>query len=141
MSERVSFFVAGVPIQQGSARAFLAGGKARITSDTRRDLKGWRSDIHAAADQRFSALWTGPVGVSLEFVMPRPKSLAKKYARPWHAKKPDIDKLERAALDAFTGVVYGDDAQVAQVYVTKVTAGVGEQTGVRVSLWELEETA
>jgi Holliday junction resolvase RusA-like endonuclease len=33
---------------------------------------------------------------------------------------PDIDKLARAVLDALTGIVYEDDAQVASLVATKI---------------------
>ena len=34
--------------------------------------------------------------------------------------KPDVDKLARAGLDAMTGVVFSDDAQVTEALVGKV---------------------
>lgn len=44
----------------------------------------------------------------------------KPSASPWKATAPDIDKLERALLDALTGVAYADDAQVARVVKERV---------------------
>jgi crossover junction endodeoxyribonuclease RusA len=47
------------------------------------------------------------------------------FERPERAKsslkttKPDIDKLQRAALDALTGVLFEDDSQVVSVICTK----------------------
>ena len=72
--------------------------------------------------------------------MPRPKSTPKRNVRPAHTKTPDIDKLLRAALDALTGVVWRDDAQVAEVSVRKMVAAYGEQTGVMVTVIPWEET-
>jgi crossover junction endodeoxyribonuclease RusA len=133
----VEFFVAGIPIQQGSSRAFVVKGRAVITSDTRRGLKDWRSDIAFEARRHFTTLWQGPVAIDVTFVMPRPKSLAKKYERPWQTTRPDADKLLRALFDSLKGVAYLDDAQVAMVTLCKVTAAVGEQSGAQITMREM----
>ena len=57
--------------------------------------------------------------MSLAFYFSRPKSVSYKK-RPDHTVKPDIDKLIRAVLDALTGIFYADDAQVDELYVTKM---------------------
>lgn len=59
-----------------------------------------------------------------EFQLPYPKSSIRKWQFGWwpHTKKPDIDKLLRALLDAMTGIVWADDSQVAFVVVNKVYA-------------------
>ena len=65
--------------------------------------------------------------VSLGFAFLRPKSVSKKK-RPYVTVKPDVDKLARAVLDAMTGVVFRDDAQVVKLEVEKqysAMAGVG----------------
>lgn len=134
------FFVAGVPIQQGSSRAFLdKQGRPFITSDTRRNLKFWRDTVHTGATQHFEALLQGPVGLQVEFILPRPQSTPRRLRRPWHTKKPDADKLIRAVFDALRGVAYKDDAQVARFYVSKVVAAEGEQTGARIVVRDLSE--
>lgn len=51
-----------------------------------------------------------PVRVSITFVFEKPKSAPKRRTRP--TVKPDIDKLTRACMDALTGILYHDDAQV-----------------------------
>ena len=52
----------------------------------------------------------GPVRVDLKFLIPRPKTVVRKY--PVGRYDGDIDKLMRGILDAMTGVVYKDDSQV-----------------------------
>lgn len=133
----ISFFVAGQPVPQGSSRAFVKNGKAIITSTSGQSLKDWRGAIAGAAREHTDSVFVGPVRVVAHFVLPRPKSLPKRDVRPWADKKPDIDKILRACLDALTGVVYSDDAQVVSVMVTKIVAAVGEQPGVRVSIEEV----
>ena len=59
----------------------------------------------------------GPVSVRLLFLMPRLKTVIRKY--PTGKREGDVDKLLRAILDAMTGVVYGDDSQVVDAHPRK----------------------
>lgn len=58
-----------------------------------------------------------PVRLQLEVYLKRPPSTSKKRLFP--VVKPDADKLLRATLDAFTGVLYADDAQVVEASIVK----------------------
>lgn len=108
--------VPGVPIPQGSMRAVVArDGTPRVFGDNPQ-TRPWRELVAWAARQ----VWVGAptpaaVEVRIGFVMPRPKSARRK--RP--TVKPDLDKLVRACLDALTGVVWVDDAQVVSVMASK----------------------
>lgn len=104
----VTFFVHGKPEPQGSSRAFMAGGRPIITS-ANKNLKDWRT-IVALTAANHAHMFDGPVEVVLRFHLPRPVSLPKKITS--HTKRPDVDKLARAALDALTGVFFKDDSQV-----------------------------
>ena len=64
---------------------------------------------------------TGPVRVQLYFQMPRPKGhfgtgrnreRLKDSAPTHHTKKPDLDNLAKAVLDALKGHAWVDDSQV-----------------------------
>lgn len=120
---RLTFTVYGVPQPQGSARAFMPKG-ARfpvVTSDNPK-LKPWRQEITAVAlmemkKQKLQLLATAPVYIDVAFYFLKPKS-AKKDAI-WKTTKPDFDKLIRGLCDGLTGVVFRDDAQVCQCFVTK----------------------
>lgn len=119
----IAFRVVGVPQPKGSMKAFQARGmKFPIVTESNRNVRSWSQLVAQAASHRLSvapeaALLEGPVHVELHFVLPRPKSLARKVAA--HCKKPDLDKLTRAVLDALTGVVYHDDAQVVDLVTSK----------------------
>lgn len=115
----IAFTVYGTPIQKGSARAFYVKQIARavVTSDTRRGLKAWERSIRDAAQGHAGTLLLDAVDVWLDFYLPRPKSLPKKVVH--NIKKPDVDKLARAALDALTGVLWKDDSQVVSLIVSK----------------------
>lgn len=131
------FFVAGLPVPQGSSRAFVVDGKAVVTSSSGQRLADWRQNIRLVAQQHISTLIEGPVEVALWFVLPRAKS-SRRSVR-WAARRPDLDKLVRAGLDALTGVAYADDAQVSLLAANKVLADPGEQHGVHVSVRKLDE--
>lgn len=128
MSE-IAFFVPGLPAPKGSARGFVVGGRAVVTHDSKR-TKPWERDIKTFASQA----WKGPptigaVSLKLAFTLPRPKSLAKRFDA--HTKRPDLDKMIRAALDALTHIIYADDSQVTEIHAVK---RYGPQVGLAVAV-------
>lgn len=114
----IRFQVHGLPVPQGSTRAWVVNGKPVITSSAK-GLTSWRRLVADVA-QRYAPdePWNGPVGIELHFGIPKPKS-APKRRRVWPDKRPDLDKLTRAVLDALTYVVFSDDSQVIEIHATK----------------------
>lgn len=120
---RAAFDVHGVPAPQGSKRAFIAGGRARVRESAGDKLVVWREAVRSEAQDQVQA---GvhfdrdvPLQVSLEFRLPLPTS-APKLRRIWATKRPDLDKLARATLDALQQAgLYGDDAQVVWLCASK----------------------
>ena len=112
------FIVRGLPVPQGSSRAFVRGEHAVITSASK-GLPAWRNAIATAAAGAMGErpVFVGPCIVWVTFALPRPKSAPRRITRP--ATRPDLDKLLRALLDGCTGVVWRDDAQVVQVMALK----------------------
>jgi crossover junction endodeoxyribonuclease RusA len=134
----VQFRVRGIPVPQGTARAFVAGGRAYLATDANRPsspIGAWRGAIAREAQLVMGAspLIESPVEVIATFGLPRPRSLPRRVTQP--DAKPDIDKLARALLDALTGVVIRDDAQVVELQLRK--AYDDAQPGVFVSVLEL----
>jgi crossover junction endodeoxyribonuclease RusA len=132
------FEVRGIPIPQGTARAFVAGGRAYLATDANRTnspIGSWRSAIRDTAQRVMGEqpLIAGPVEVTATFAMPRPASLPKRVTQP--DAKPDLDKLARALLDAMTGVVIRDDAQVVGLQLRKRYDS--DQPGVSVHVREI----
>lgn len=123
---RLSFDVAGVPVPQGSMKGFVRGNRAILTSDNAL-LAPWRTQMAFAAAAAREELGEpmmplgGAVLLTLEFFLPVPRS-APKRRRLDAVKKPDLDKLCRAALDAFTGILFVDDSQVVSLGATKALA-------------------
>jgi crossover junction endodeoxyribonuclease RusA len=128
-------FVPGVPAPQGSAKAFVIGGRAVVTHANKNTMP-WRDRVSAFIREAIGPGIehpTGPVYVQIQFIMPR-RAAEPKRVTPPHTRKPDSDKLLRACLDAMTGLVFTDDAQVVNLTADKRTAELGEQPGARI-LW------
>ncbi len=121
------FFVPGLPKTAGSKRAFYRPGmKFPVIVDDCAKGKDWRADVKAFAMAAFSGeLLEGPLKVTLHFLLPRPQAHRrangdlKDTAPKWHTKKPDALKMARAVEDALTGIIWRDDAQIAQEHLTK----------------------
>lgn len=114
MADFISFKVYANPVPQGSMKAFIIGGHARLTADNKK-LKPYRQEVAGAAlhEAQFQGFFAGkhvPVIVSYEFYMERPPSIPKK--RKLLVVKPDLDKLIRSTTDALTGILYADDSQI-----------------------------
>lgn len=127
------------PQPQGSAKAYVRGGRAVITSDNAK-LKPYRSEVAMCAqammeDQGKEAFPKHqPVALELIFFLRKPNSVPRKRRHP--VVKPDIDKLVRATLDALTGIMFHDDAQVVELLTRKLYAGV---EGVRIVAREVTQ--
>lgn len=131
------FDVDGVPVPQGSMRGFRAGSRVILTSDNKK-TRPWKDQVRdAVRDLRGdSPPLSGPVRVMLTFCMPRPKYHLDRHgavradAPSRHDKKPDVDKLSRAVLDALTEAgVWKDDSQVAELDAVKLYTDGGGKPG------------
>lgn len=139
MQEILTFTADGIPAPQGSKnttaqkdRAGAYTGKVSVYESSVK-LKPWRQVVVNAARAADPGPPTeGPLILNIVFRLPRPKAhfgtgrnagRLKPSAPEWPTKKPDVDKLERAILDALTiAKVYGDDSQVVIVHSCKVYA-------------------
>ncbi len=137
-----SFFVPGIPVPKGSAKAFLHrhSGKIITRQDNAERQKPWASSIGHTAIMSGVLPVDAPVKINLKFVMPRIKkhfgtgkkrALLREDAPFWHVTKPDLDKLVRCVKDALTGVAWQDDSQVSVVEAYKA---YGEFTGVQIRI-------
>jgi crossover junction endodeoxyribonuclease RusA len=126
-----SVFVPGHPATQGSKR-HVGGG---ILVDSCKRLPAWRADVRNGClddNGQPKARFDGPVFLSLEFVLKRPKSHPK-TKRIEHTKRPDQSKLQRAVEDSLTSAgIWVDDSYICASYVRKRYAEPGEQTGVHI---------
>jgi len=124
-------WIPGNPAPQGSKRH--VGGGRMIESS--KSVKPWRESIRWAVLE----VWRRPplegsVHLQLEFRMPRPASTPKSRTPP-AIKRPDLDKLIRAVLDALGSAgVYWDDSQVTTLEASKALAAVGGSPGLVITI-------
>jgi crossover junction endodeoxyribonuclease RusA len=137
MNNIVQVFVAGKPAPQGSKRYLGVKGGKGIAVESSKAVAPWRADVRTTVDNYCAGMnmplpvyaegW--PASVELNFVMPRPASAPKKKT-PAAVKRPDIDKLARAVLDALSSAgMWKDDSQVTHLVVSKRIAFVDERPG------------
>jgi crossover junction endodeoxyribonuclease RusA len=133
----ISFFVPGKAAPQGS-KAFkgIRGGHA-ILAESSKAVGPWRERVALAAHNAMGGqqLIGGAVTVRLSFVLPRPVATPKRRTPP-ATKKPDVDKLARAILDAITDTIIADDSQVVDLRASKRLAEIGEAPGVVIRVVE-----
>ena len=122
-TERITFFVPGIPRPGGSKKGFYnpKAGRVLIVKAGGKREENWRQAVSFAAMHAMGERppFAGPVLADAVFYMPRPKSHYRtgKHAgelRPdaptVHTKKPDLTKLWRGTEDAMTGIVWQDDS-------------------------------
>jgi len=137
--DTVAFAVDGLPIPQGHIRAFSNGGRIHYAHGSP-GLKRWRTAVSSAAQAACRVPTDRAVLVTVVFYMPRPKDhhrangALKVWAPAYPAVRPDVDRLARAVLDAITGPILADDAQVAALEAHKVYADAILTPGARVTV-------
>lgn len=130
MTTALDVFVPGLPRPQGSMRPIPVGQHVRLVDGGGTNLAAWRFAISEAAAGSWDAHpIDGPVSMMIDFYLPRPASAPK--ARLYPDRRPDIDKLARAVLDALTGIVFTDDSRVIGVQACKWYA-VDSPVGARI---------
>jgi crossover junction endodeoxyribonuclease RusA len=123
----------GPPVAQGSMKGFVVKGRAILTSNNAAKLKPWRQQIAETVREMGVTPVAGPLTLTALFYVRRPPSRPKKYKEP--DKRPDLDKLLRALMDALTGFDWHDDAQVVRFRdVQKTYATAEEPEGVLFSV-------
>ncbi|HOO03848.1 MAG TPA: RusA family crossover junction endodeoxyribonuclease [Methanomassiliicoccales archaeon] len=141
----IEFFVAGEPVPQGSTKAYYIKKLERVvTTHTNANTENWRMRIATEAQRTnelrsvsyFSDDRRLGYEVAMDFVFTRPKSQPKKWRM--NTKRPDLDKLVRAALDAITGVLIPDDSQVVRIAAGKSYGDGDRGPGLYISVRRVE---
>lgn len=142
LGARIAIDVRGAhPVAKGSMRAFVVKGRAVVSDSKSAELRAFERDVRLLATTEMDR-WQYPCAVEQPFevllcyYMPRPSGDFTKSGElkgsarcePW--TKPDLDKLERATLDALTGIVWDDDSRVCRVVKEKRYATASRDVGV-----------
>lgn len=139
---KIEAHVLGEPKGQPRPRAYSRGGRAGVYDPG--TANGWKVMVASQIRELLlSEPFTGPVAVSMRFLMPRPKRLqrAKDPAGEIpHVTKPDPDNLAKAVMDVCSDLgVWGDDRQVTDLFVQKRYASKDGRAGMHLVIQSLEE--
>lgn len=98
--------------------------------ESSKHLPAWRRTVAVVARAAHTGTpYDGPVTITAEFIMPRPKSWGQKRQDPM-IQRPDLDKLIRAVMDGISGIIIRDDSQAVRMVLDKRRAAPGEEPGV-----------
>ncbi|KPV60748.1 hypothetical protein QJ48_04300 [Paenibacillus sp. A3] len=120
----IQFTVYGEPVAQGRPRFSNAGGFTRAYDPQKsRDYKDYVR--LAAREYAPSTPLSGALGIAVTAYRPIPKSFSKKKAEEAEngliipTTKPDADNYLKGVKDALKGLMWHDDSQVADAFVSK----------------------
>ncbi len=150
----LTFFVGGIEaVPKGNMRAFVPKGWTRpvITDGKGKDVRAYESVMRNAArvelDRRsLPCARSQAFEVHMVFYFSRPDGDFDKHrhvhgrarSTPW--VKPDLDKLQRSALDALTKLVWDDDSRVVRIVVEKRFADATHDIGTWIRVRVLPST-
>ena len=120
----VTFTIPGAPVAKPRAKGYFNQKTGHLHHYYKNDkeLKGFEQMIRLKAEEHFPKPLTGPVFLSAQFLLPRPKNMmwkTKPMPRVPCPKRPDGDNLVKTLKDALNGVAYLDDGQVTELHVWK----------------------
>lgn len=124
---KINFFVSGIPKGQSRPRFFKRGNFVGAYSPkTDFYILCYNEALKNKPQQPISE----PIELKLTFQMPRPKSLKK--GTIYHTKRPDLDNLIKAVLDALTQAgMWADDNLIYNMQANKIYS---DKTGVMIEI-------
>lgn len=137
----IRFTVPAVPVAQPRQRVGVIHGHARTYLPDSHPVHVFKAAVADSSSKAFpNGPLTGPLLLSANFIMPRPKSMTTKRgpnARVYSSKKPDLDNLMKSLADAMNGIAYVDDSQIATARIHKTIAAANESPRVEVEILSL----
>lgn len=129
--------VVGVPVAQPRHRVSCHGGFAKLYLPKDHAVHAWKDLIGRVAMKQIAT--TGPMEgalrIDLDFMFP---AQTRRADGTWRVKKPDLDNLTKAVMDALTDAgAWQDDAQVAELHARK-RYGSGAGVDIKISSLELK---
>lgn len=144
MGDRVWFDVDGTPAPGGSKNAFRnrCTGRIVVVDAGGKRNRDWRAAVAAAGRAAMAGrdMPAPPLMLTVVFRMPRPQAHLNRHGKLRRSSpvlpvsRPDLTKLLRSTEDALTGIVYADDAAIAEQWVAKLYAHPNEKPGARITV-------
>jgi len=109
----IDLVIHGKPVGKARPRFSRRGNK--VVTFTPRETQIYEQNVKSLAQVAMigKAMLQGPVKVTITAYF------AHKKKTGWHISRPDIDNVVKAILDGLNGVVFADDAVVAQLVASK----------------------
>ena len=139
----LSLYIPGQPRGKGRPRATKAGSVVRLYTDAK--TRAYETQIASIYKTKYgdqAGYQDKPVEIKIEAVYEIPKSATRAQRQKMMAgeilpmKKPDIDNVVKAAMDALQGdcMAYTDDKQVATITAEKRYETTEQPAGVYVTI-------
>lgn len=115
----IAFHVPGEPVAKGRPRFVRATGHTFTPAKTISYEGQVKSAAYVAMD--CARPMEGPLRLTVRATFLVPQSWPQKRKREaiWKTSKPDADNIAKIVKDALNGLVYRDDAQIAELIVQK----------------------
>ena len=113
-----------VPAPRPRVVTKFINGKRISRTYNKEEYTSYKKAFLQIAKMQNKKFLTGPLKMSVVFIMPIPKSWSKKkreasIGQP-HICKPDTDNLLKSVLDALEGTIYKNDSQIYSINASKV---------------------
>jgi Holliday junction resolvase RusA-like endonuclease len=124
----ITLDVYGIPQPQGSHKAVMAGGFARVVPSGGGPFAAWRNAVAERANAAAAAVdgpLVGPLRLTVVFRYPMPPSTIRKADRAagwrWKTTTHDLDKLVRCIGDGLAaGGLIADDRLFVDIHACKI---------------------
>jgi Holliday junction resolvase RusA-like endonuclease len=136
--EVYKFSVPGNPQAQGRPRFFRRGNI--VGTYDPQDSKDYKSRVAFFATESGLKQLEGPVSVSIDVYLKRPKNRCHKKFATGHIpcfSRPDCDNFAKGIFDALNGIAWKDDGQVQELQVRKWYHAIGGSPRTDVSMSEI----
>jgi Holliday junction resolvase RusA-like endonuclease len=139
----LTFRVNHTPVPQPRQRHRIVKSQGYVQNYTpsKHPVQAFKRAVQEAALKAAGgAIFEGPIGLSLVFVLPRPQNMTWK-TRPMprypHVSRGDWDNFGKGICDSLNGLLYKDDRQICMVQLEKWVAAGGEEPHVVVTVQEI----
>lgn len=140
----IKFTVPSIPVAQPRQRTAVRAGHAVNYTPTKHPVNQFKALVQMAANAAYNGPpLEGPLMLQMTCVLRRPGKLKKRSDNPprYDTRKPDLDNLMKSVADSLNGLLYKDDAQIAEVNMVKTVAAGNEQPHVKIAIGVLDDDA